>query len=51
MFKVKNISKDPRKLKVKGKNVIILPGEEVKMAFPPADNNVFEVKEIKGDNK
>jgi hypothetical protein len=44
MYKVKNISKDPRRLKVNGKNVIIAPGEDVLTSTPPANSNIFEVK-------
>jgi len=57
MNTIKNISNDPRKVKVKGKYVIILPGESFKSDFPTESNNVFEVikseksKNMKEDNK
>lgn len=47
MYKVKNITKDPRRLKVNGKNIIIEPGKEVLTSSPPANNNVFEVSKNK----
>ncbi len=47
MFKVKNISTDPRRLKVNGRNIIIMPGEEIQTSYPPSKSNVFEVKEVK----
>lgn len=54
MNTIKNISKDPRRLKVNSKNVIIMPGESVESDFPTESNNVFEVtklKKMKEDNK
>ena len=47
MYKVKNISSDPRKFKEKGIDIIIMPGKEVITSSPPANSDVFEVKEIK----
>jgi len=43
MYKVKNITSDPRKLQGK----IIMPGEEIETSKEIKSNNIFEVKELK----
>ena len=50
MYKVKNITKDPRRLDGK----IIMPGNEIEINQEIKSNNIFEVTEVKNkkeDNK
>ena len=48
MYKVKNITKDPRKFQDRGMSIIVNPGEEVATMNPPIKSDIFEVREIKG---
>lgn len=46
MYNVKNISKDPRKITLKYREIIVGPGESYQTSIPLQSNNVWEVKLI-----
>ena len=42
---VKNISKDARKFRANGRDIIVEAGKEIVTTSPPKNSNIFEVKE------